>query len=222
MKIQSLHIDIVSDVVCPWCVIGYKRLEQALARYQEQLSYPEQFSIDLNWQPFELNSKMPLGGQNLREHLTEKYGASSNGSKSIRQQLTDLGASLNFNFNFFDEMRIYNTFKAHQLLYWAHSEGKQTELQQQLFKAYFSDQQALDQDDVLITAAISVGLKEEKAAAVLETQEFAEIVRKEQSTWLAHGIQAVPAFIFNGRRLLSGAQEVEVLKEQIEISMTEL
>ena len=209
MNKQPLRIDIVSDVVCPWCIVGYKRLEQALSRYQDQ------FEVDLRWQPFELNPTMASGGQNLSEHLAEKYGANPNGSSAIRQQLSDIGDSLGFSFNFFAEMRIYNTFNAHQLLHWAASKGLQTELKLQLFSSYFTEKQALDELDVLVQAAENAGLDAAEARTVVESGCYADEVRTELHQWLNRGIHSVPAFIINGKWLLSGAQESAVFEQQL-------
>ncbi len=108
---SKLRIDIVSDVVCPWCVIGYKRLEAAMQMHPD-------VEFDLHWHPFELNPAMPHTGQNLREHLQEKYQTTDEASQMARQSLMETGKQLGFDFNFFDDMKIYNTRKAHQLVMW--------------------------------------------------------------------------------------------------------
>lgn len=110
---QALRIDIVSDVVCPWCIIGYKQLQQALQ------SAPTDYDIDLHWQPFELNPQMPPEGQDMREHLAQKYGSTAEQSRGARERLTALGDSLGFHFDYSGDMRMVNTFRAHQLLHWA-------------------------------------------------------------------------------------------------------
>ena len=196
-----MKIDIVSDVVCPWCVIGYYRLRQALES--------SGIEAEIRWHPFELNPGMPEGGQNLREHLAGKYGTTLEGSVAARKRLTALGEQLGFTFNYFDEMRTYNTFQAHQLLHWAGQSGRQTPLQHALFEAYFSRQESLDDAPVLLDAAERAGLDREQAAEVLRSGRYAEIVRNEMDQWLSRGIQGVPAFIFNGQYLVTGAQEPE-------------
>ncbi|NEO85003.1 MAG: DsbA family oxidoreductase [Spirulina sp. SIO3F2] len=209
MTPPTIRIDIVSDIVCPWCIIGYKRLEKAMQEFTDHVSF------DLHWHPFELNPKMPEGGQNLREHLAQKYGTTLEGSIAARKRLTEMGAALGFTFNYYDEMRMYNTFKAHQLLHWAGGQGKQTELKLQLFTTYFSEQQAVDQVEVLLNAVQAVGLDVNAARTVLEKGSQVQAVRTAQSQWLQQGIHAVPAFIFNEQDLLSGAQSTEVFKAQI-------
>ena len=120
--IMPLRVDIISDVVCPWCIIGYKQLQRALD------SLPGQFEVTLRWHPFELNPDMPAEGQDLREHLAMKYGASPEQGRAARSRLAALGESLGFTFDYFDGMRMVNTFKAHQLLHWAEGQGRQTAL----------------------------------------------------------------------------------------------
>lgn len=206
----KLRIDIISDVVCPWCIIGYKRLEQAL----DQLS--DQIDTELHWQPFQLNPQMPPGGQNLREHLAQKYGTTLEQSIAARQRLTALGAELGFQFNYFDEMRTYNTFKAHQLLHWAHRYHKQTALKLELFKAFFGQGKAIDQDDALIEAAQNTGLETTEAARTLREETYAAEVKNQAQQWLNAGIHAVPSYVLDRQYLISGAQDSALFKTQIE------
>lgn len=205
MTRMPLTIDIVSDVVCPWCVIGFHRLKQALDRSGTD--------ADIRWHPFELNPDMPEGGQNLREHLAGKYGTTREGSVAARKRLKTLGAQIGFTFNYFDDMRMYNTFRAHQLLHWAEREGKQTPLKLAFFEAYFTRQESLDEIDVLLAAVERAGLDRAKADALLRDCRYADVVRKEQRDWLNRGIQSVPAFVFNDRYLVTGAQEPEHFAE---------
>lgn len=201
MNKAALKIDIVSDVVCPWCVIGFYRLKLAL-----DMSGTD---ADIRWHPFELNPDMPEGGQNLREHLAGKYGTTPEGSVAARKRLTTLGAQVGFTFNYFDDMRMYNTFRAHQLLHWAEREGKQTPLKLAFFEAYFTRQESLDEAAVLLDAVARAGLQRAEAEVLLREGRYADAVRKEQREWLNRGIQGVPAFIFNDRYLVTGAQEAE-------------
>ena len=206
----SLQVDVVSDVVCPWCIIGYKQLEKALG----MLSKPVDFN--LRWHPFELNPHMPAEGQDLREHLAQKYGTSPEQSRSARARLTELGESLGFTFDYFDGMRMVNTFRAHQLLHWAGERGLQTELKLELFEAFFSRRQDVNDDAVLVDAAERVGLPAEEARAVLEDERFAETVRTEQRLWLEREVHAVPTFLFNGKYQVPGAQEAETFVRVID------
>ncbi|MGF1909198.1 DsbA family oxidoreductase [Vibrio kasasachensis] len=204
---KTVRIDIVSDVVCPWCIIGFGRLKQALA------SLDHEINAEVHWHPFELNPAMPIEGQNLRQHLAEKYGTTPNASQSARETLTQLGADVDFEFNFSDDMRIYNTRKAHQLLLWAQSEHKQQALKLALFRAYFTENKDISDSDVLIDAAQSVGLDKQTAAVILDDTAWAKTVAKTEQQWLEAGINAVPAIIFDQKHLISGAQNVDALTQ---------
>jgi predicted DsbA family dithiol-disulfide isomerase len=201
---KSIRIDIVSDVVCPWCVIGFKQLGQAL----EQLG--DEVDADLHWHPFELNPQMPPEGQDLREHLAQKYGTTAAQSHAARERLTGIAKSLGVEFRFYDGMRVRNTFRAHQLLHWAGEQGRQTDLELALFDSYFSREEDVDDLDVLVAAAGRAGLDEELAGAVVADGRYADAVREEQQFWLGKGINAVPSFILDGRYLIPGAQDPEV------------
>jgi len=196
-----LTIDIVSDVVCPWCIVGYRQLTQALADTGVE--------ANITWHPFELNPAMPAEGQNLREHLTEKYGASPEDSARNRANLTQIGADLGFRFAFSDDMRMVNTFAAHQLLHWAGQTGHQTDLKLALFDAHFTQHKDISDHDVLADVAASVGLDPDAARAILEDARFAQTVREEQRFFTEQGISGVPAVIFDRQHLVTGAQGVE-------------
>ena len=130
MAKPTVQIDIVSDVVCPWCIIGYKQLEGAMEALADKADF------DIHWHPFELNHDMPPEGQNIKDHIVEKYGTDPAESDGARKRLSDLGESLGFSFNYYDDMRMVNTFQAHQLLHWAREQGKEHELKLALFAAY--------------------------------------------------------------------------------------
>ena len=196
-----LRIDIVSDVVCPWCIIGYKQLALAL----EQLA--GSFDIDLHWQPFELNPDMPPEGQDLREHLAMKYGAGTERGRGVRARLTELGDTLGFKFDYFDGMRIYNTFTAHQLLHWSAGQGRQIELKLALFEAFFSRRENVSDRELLVEVAGRAGLDPGEAAEVINTGRHADAVRREQARWLDRDVHAVPMFYFNDSYPVPGAQE---------------
>ena len=198
---KPLRIDIVSDVVCPWCVVGYRQLAAAL----EQTNTTH----EIHWHPFELNSNMPSEGQNMREHITEKYGSSKAESDASRAQITKVGSDVGFEFNFTDELRMHNTFNLHQLLHWAEQQGRMHELEQALFTAHFTDNRNFSDIAVLADIAAEIGLNREEALAVLEDQRFANDVREVEQHWQRQGIQSVPAIIFNEQHLVSGAQGVD-------------
>ncbi|MDC5720698.1 DsbA family oxidoreductase [Vibrio europaeus] len=202
---NKIRIDIVSDVVCPWCIIGYKRLEHAL------IAVANEVEADIQWHPFELNPAMRDEGQNMREHLAEKYGTTTEASISARETLTKLGNEVGFEFNFNDDSRIYNTRKAHQLLMWAQSEGKQFDLELALFQAYFTDGKDISDSQVLIECTTELGLEQDVVTSVIEDESWAEAVASTEQQWLEAGINAVPAIIINRKHLISGAQTTELL-----------
>lgn len=198
---KPLRIDIVSDVVCPWCVVGYKQLAEALK--QTDTDY------EIHWHPFELNPNMPSAGQNMREHIIEKYGSTPQESDASRARITEAGAEVGFDFNFTDELRMHNTFNLHQLLHWAETQGCMHELKQALFTAHFTDGRNLSDNEVLADIASEVGLDRAEALSVLKDQRFASDVREIEQHWQRQGVQGVPAIVFNERHLVSGAQGVE-------------
>ncbi|MFT5097217.1 MAG: putative DsbA family dithiol-disulfide isomerase [Psychrobacter okhotskensis] len=198
---QPLRIDIVSDVVCPWCVIGYRQLAEALKQTNTE--------HEIYWHPFELNPNMPSAGQNMREHIMEKYGSSKEESNASRTRLTEAGHEVGFEFNFNDDTRMHNTFNLHQLLHWANQQARMHDLKQALFAAHFTHGRNISDNAVLADIAAETGLDRNEALAVLEDQRFAKEVRETEQHWQQQGIQSVPAVIFNERHLVSGAQGVE-------------
>lgn len=158
---SSIRVDIVSDVVCPWCVIGYHQLAKA-ARHTG-------VGVDVLWHPFELNPTMAEDGENLREHLAAKYGTTLEGSMKARTRLTEMGAALGFAFNYADDMRMVNTFRAHQLIDWAEDQGRAHEMKQALFAAFFTRRENLNDPAVLGDVAASIGLARVVALAILES-----------------------------------------------------
>jgi len=201
---SPLRIDIVSDVMCPWCIIGYRQLATAL----------EASNVDheIYWHPFELNPNMPPEGQDIGEHLAEKYGTTPEQSAANRAMMTERGKELGFEFNFAEGLRMHNTFNSHQLLHWAQEQDRQNDLKQALFTAHFTHGRDLSADAVLVEIAGEIGLDRDEAKAVLDEQKFANAVRYEQQFWLQQGISGVPAVVFDRQHLVTGAQGVEIYK----------
>jgi predicted DsbA family dithiol-disulfide isomerase len=196
-----MKIDIISDVVCPWCIVGYKQLEHAL----------EKTGIDaqIEWHAFELNPEMVVEGENLREHIATKYDTTVEASRAARDNLMKIGVDLGFLFRFSDDMRIVNTFKAHQLLHWCREKGHQHELKMALFSAYFTDGKDISDVNVLLDMAVKAGLDRDQARQVLNDQQCSADVRAEEQLWMSRGVQGVPAMVFNQKYLVTGAQGVE-------------
>ena len=210
----TIKIDFVSDVSCPWCAIGLSALEQALERISSSVD------VSLHFQPFELNPHMPAGGQDITEHLTHKYGSTPAQQTEIRERIRQRGAELGFEFAKAGRDRIYNTFDAHRLLYWAglsaHGlSSKQHRLKKSLLTAYFRDGEAPESHVVLLNAAQRVGLDTDRARTLLGTREFETEVRQRQRFYSEAGIHSVPAVILNDRLLISGGQPVEVFESAL-------
>ena len=198
---EPLRIDVISDVMCPWCIIGYRQLQKALA----QTNTPH----EVHWHPFELNPKMPAEGQNIREHIAEKYGATPEQSAKNRENMTRIGAELGFEFRYADDSRMHNTFNTHQLLHWAGEQGRKEDLKMAFFDAHFTDGRDLSDNIVLADIAGEAGFDRAEALAVLEDQRFARAVREQEAFWTQQGITGVPAVVFNRRHMVTGAQGTE-------------
>jgi predicted DsbA family dithiol-disulfide isomerase len=205
-----ITIDIVSDVVCPWCIIGYKKLEKAMQEFEGRARF------ELAWHAFELNPDMPPEGQDVNEHMAQKYGTTPEQSQVNRQRLKDAGAGLDFEFNYHDGMRMVNTFDAHRLLHWAGETGKQTALKLALFKAHFTDGKDVSNHETLAEIADSVGLDKDRAHDLLSKNLYADDVRAIEAQWQDRFITGVPAIIFNKKFMVPGAQEPETFANIIE------
>lgn len=196
-------VEIVSDVSCPWCVIGYRALKAAI----DELALGD--SVKINWKPFELNPGMPPEGQDRTEHIQQKYGLSLEQAKANRQNLIDRGLAEGYEFNFVENGRVYNTFDAHRLIHWAEQYALQTELKLALFDLYFQQAGNPSSDSDLLGCITKVGLPLDEAKRLLDSEELVDEVRAELQENQQKGISAVPAFIFNNKYLVSGGQPKE-------------
>jgi predicted DsbA family dithiol-disulfide isomerase len=206
---QKMKIDFVSDIACPWCVIGLGGLDRALENLRDEIA-PE-----IVFHPFELNPRMPPGGQNTLEHITQKYGIPADAARANRERIKARAAAVGFIMNTSDASRVYNTFDAHRLLEWAKAKGKQHELKRQLFILNFTEQTDPSDHDSLIAAAEKSGLDPTEARAVLQADRYADEVRADEELWHSRGISGVPAVIVNDRYLISGGQPVEEYERQL-------
>ena len=197
-------IDIVSDVSCPWCIIGYRALEDAL----RELNIEE--SVSITWRPFELNPTMPAEGQDRAEHIQQKYGLTEAQGAANRQNLIDRGLSVAYEFNFPEKGRVFNTFDAHRLLHWAKDHGLQTELKLAFFDLYFKNAGNPSDHQQLLDCVGQVGLDRQQAQDVLDSDKYTSEVRADQQLGQQQGISSVPAFIFNNKYLISGGQPKDV------------
>ena len=202
----SIKIDYVSDIACPWCAVGLGNLNKAMEQLRDQANF------ELHFHPFELNPNMPVGGQDAIEHLTEKYGLSVEQVKANQSNIRSKALEAGFEFHPEGRKRVYNTFDAHRLLYWAAKEinlEKQAALKKELLSAYFC--LAVDMDDKknIIDAVMRAGLDPKRAQEILDSTEFSKEVKDEETTYLNAGINSVPAIILNDQYLLQGAQAPE-------------
>ncbi|MFS2004766.1 DsbA family oxidoreductase [Duganella sp. CT11-25] len=204
-----VKIDFVSDVSCPWCAIGLKSLQKALTAIGGEAE------VALHFQPFELNPNMGPEGQDIGEHLAEKYGSSAAQQEQAREMIRARGAEVGFDFAMGKRSRIYNTFDAHRLLHWAEAEGKQRELKEALFAAYFTLGDDPSSHAVLLRVAGEVGLDTDGAQHVLQSNQYADEVREREQFFQRHGINSVPAVIVNERHLISGGQPAEVFEKAL-------
>lgn len=210
--IPTLQIDFVSDITCPWCAVGLAALEQALDRLQGEIT------AELRFQPFELNPRMPTDGQEIGEHLHEKYGSSPEQQSQMRELIRGRGADAGFIFNSEGRGRIWNTFDAHRLLHLAAVEGQpgqQTALKKSLLVACHTRAEPMADHATLEACAAEAGLDPQRVREVLASDEYVAEVRQRQQQFIDLGISSVPAVIVNQRHLISGGQPAEVFEQAL-------
>lgn len=202
---NKIQIDLVSDIACPWCAIGYARLERAMERLA-----PE-FEFNLQWHAFELNPNHGSEGEPILPALARKYGRSEDEMRETQSQMMTIAKDLGLNFEKMQERFTCNTFDAHRLVKWAGDQGRQTAMKQAFFDAYFGRAENVADRDILLSCVEQAGLDPTKAAQVLDSDRYAEAVRKDEATYQQAGVSAVPAFVINNKYLVSGAQEPDAL-----------
>jgi predicted DsbA family dithiol-disulfide isomerase len=208
---QTLHIDFVSDVACPWCAVGLASLERALEKLDGEVA------VDLHFQPFELNPQMGPEGQDVGEHLAQKYGSTPEQQAQARAGIAARGAAVGFSFRREGRGRVWNTFDAHRLLLWAGEQGakQQRDLKMALLKAYHGEGRSPADPAVLAEVAASVGLDRGQAEEVLASGRYADQVREREQHFQQLGISAVPSVIVNHRHLIQGGQPPEVFEQAL-------
>lgn len=202
-----MKIEVVSDIACPWCAVGVHSLERALAAIGGEIA------VELGFQPFELNPDMPSEGVDTVQHLSEKYGIDAAQIRRNQQVIRERGAAVGFTFG--ERPRVWNTFDAHRLLHWAALEGKQRELKHALLQAYLGEGRNPGSRDVLLDLASRCGLDAERAALILDSDDYAAEVRADEQRWLRSGINSVPSVVVNGRYLIQGAQSPEEFEQAL-------
>ncbi len=206
-SVDKIKIDIVSDIVCPWCAIGYKRLSQAISEMKME------DKVEIEWHPFELNPDMPLEGINANKYLMNKYQLSQDRLIYTRNNVKKLGEEVGFKFDYFEDMKKLNTLDTHILLDYAKEFNKQTELEVRLTEAYFSERKDISDRNVLFLELQRVGLNADEAIARLDNNEAIKNVQNEKRHWVERGVSSIPTMIFNSDIVLEGAVSVDTYKK---------
>ena len=208
---DRVTIDIYSDVVCPWCAIGFGQLTKALAQLDGEIE------AQVRWRPFELNPDMPAEGEGFEEHVSRKYGRSHEEGVAMRNQMKEIAKEAGVSLSFEGEgeappQRMWNTRDCHKLLTFALEQAGpsvQTELKLALFKAHFNHRQSLADREALLDVAASVGIHRQAAKAALDDADLeARVIAEERQAW-DYNITGVPAMIINGKFMIPGAQAPE-------------
>lgn len=216
MSSSALQIEIWSDIVCPFCYIGKRHLELALAEFKQE--HP-QVDVDIHWRSFELDPHAPkLDSRPMAEILSQKYGRSVAETQAMTENMQKMGAAVGLTMNMTNVKRI-NTFDLHRLLHYANSQHKQSELKEVLMQAYFVDNRDLSQQQTVLELAEQVGLSGTESLEVLQSERYDPEVRADQQLGQEYGIQGVPFFVLNQALGVSGAQPVAMLKQALEQSL---
>ncbi|MFT6431474.1 MAG: putative DsbA family dithiol-disulfide isomerase [Halopseudomonas sp.] len=202
---KNMQIDIVSDIACPWCAIGYARLEKAMKTLNNELKF------EVQWHAFELNPDSTSDGEPILQALSRKYGRSAAEMEAAQRNMMDIAEELGLNFSLMQERYTHNTFDAHRLVKWAGEQDRQTDMKMAFFEAYFGRAENISDAEVLIGCAEKIGLDGAQAKAILKSDAYSEAVRADEARYQQAGVSAVPAFIINQRHLISGAQEPDIL-----------
>ncbi len=204
---DNLRIDIVSDISCPFCAIGYLQLNAALEELGQK--------ADIHWHPYDINPAVGNDGLDLRANLNRKYGHDEAACDNMFANITSMGAPFGFEFNYPKGKKVYSSLKGHQLIKWAENSGKQTELKFALLQAFFRDGLDYANTDILVGIVRDLGLDETSAREALDKGTFAKDVNDEIAYWQSQGVSGVPTMIFNQKFATSGAQGVENFKRAI-------
>ena len=197
---EKLKIDIVSDVVCPWCVIGFENLKKAMYTMNREVEF------EINWKPYELHPEIPEDGYDKELYMQQKFGGSS-GRSSTYNQIKEIGESLGFQFNFSKTKRIPNTFNAHRLIWKAKEYALQTDLSEALFEAYFTDGKNIGSAEVLADIASKVGMNKQETLAFLSSKDGGQETADEEMAFIEKSIGAVPTYFVNDKYIIQGGQE---------------
>ncbi|MCX5724860.1 MAG: DsbA family oxidoreductase [Nitrospirae bacterium] len=200
----GVHIDVYSDVICPWCFIGKRRLEQALEEMR-----PAQ-AVQVKWRPFELNPTMPKGGMDRRSYLEAKFGGAAS-LKTMEERVAQAGEAEGIEFAFDRIALTPNTFDAHRLIWFAGQQGCQDKVVEALFFSYFTEGRDIGNLDSLTEVAVDGGLNREEVLTFLSSDKAVQEVRAEEANGQRFGIRGVPYFLLNGSLSISGAQPPDII-----------
>jgi predicted DsbA family dithiol-disulfide isomerase len=209
-----MRIDVWSDVVCPFCYLGKRRLESALTEF------PHRDEVEVVWHSFELDPDATTSAEPLVELLSRKYGMSVVDAQANQDRLTEQAAAEGLEFHL-DQAQHGNTFDAHRLIHLAADRGVQDAAKERLLRGYFTDSVAISDHDTLIRLAVEVGLAETEVRKVLASDDYADAVRADEAQARAYGISGVPFFVLDGKYSISGAQPKAVFTEAIAQAWTE-
>lgn len=215
---MTFQIDVISDVVCPWCFIGKRNLERALETWREK--YPEEMPV-VRWHPFQLNPQLPDSGVPRKQYLENKFGGPES-AKEIYARVSAAGKRAGIDFAFEDIQVQPNTVDAHRLMHYAGEHGRQDEMAEVIFRRYFVEGADLSDKETLADIAQQAGMNRNEATAYLATDADRELIEEQDRRARAIGVEGVPFFIFNQRLSLSGAQPPEVIVEAMEKAREEL
>ncbi|CTQ62372.1 putative DsbA family dithiol-disulfide isomerase [Labrenzia sp. EL_208] len=198
-----LTVDVVSDVMCPWCFIGKRRLETALR------SVP-QLNVDVRWHPFQLDATLPKSGKDRQQYLDDKFGGKEN-ADAVYSRIKETGAEEGINFAF-DKIKLSpNTLDSHRLILWSRSDNVQSDVVERLFKAYFLDGEDLTKAATLVRISEEAGMQSDLVEQLLETETDLDKTEAQITRASESGISGVPCFIIDGRFVLAGAEKPETI-----------
>jgi len=206
---KPMRIEVISDIICPWCVIGLRELERALERMTDVVD------ASLHFHPYELDPARPLEGEKVDDIYKQRFGKTFEEAAPQQENIRARAAALGFTMNMKKDSRIYNTFDAHRMLHWAELKGKQLAFKHALFTAHFTENRNISDYDVLAELAVSVGLDGTEANKVLVDGLYADDVRKAEQYWQSAGVRSVPGFVIDGKHFISGGQPADVFEKAL-------
>ncbi|GGB60592.1 MULTISPECIES: DsbA family oxidoreductase [Henriciella] len=214
---SKLTIEMVSDLVCPWCWLGLRRIREAIDLVPE-------IEVELLFRPFELDPTIPEGGVNYRDYMAKKFGPETEDSRwaSMRQALIEYGESEGIPYRFNDLKHRPNSFNAHRLVRWAQGQGKGAEAKEALFSAYFEHARDIGNEDVLADIGEEIGLERDIVEKLLASDADVDETRKEEELFRQMGIGGVPTYIAMRRVAVQGAESAEKLAKFIRASAAQL